>query len=106
MPTTDLLEDRGMMGDGVIDPLRLRGWVAIGFAGYSEVEIFSKANWWQREGGEVLDTCIERHRRCVQGQARSKPCSQRGCVPLSRRCGRSSAVAPAANRGEPARASP
>lgn len=66
VPTTDLLEDRGMMGDGVIDLPRLRGWAeAAGFAGYSEVEIFSKANWWQREGGEVLDTCIERHRRCV-----------------------------------------
>ncbi|MBL8286578.1 MAG: sugar phosphate isomerase/epimerase [Rubrivivax sp.] len=66
VPTTDLLEDRGMMGDGVIDLPRLRGWVeAAGFAGYSEVEIFSRANWWQREGGEVLDTCIERHRRCV-----------------------------------------
>ncbi|MBL8342983.1 MAG: sugar phosphate isomerase/epimerase [Rubrivivax sp.] len=66
VPTTDLLEDRGMMGDGVIDLPRLRGWVeAAGYAGYSEVEIFSRANWWQREGGEVLDTCIERHRRCV-----------------------------------------
>jgi len=66
VPTTDLLEDRGMMGDGVIDLPRLRGWVeATGYAGYSEVEIFSKANWWQRDGGEVLDTCIERHRRCV-----------------------------------------
>lgn len=66
VPTTDLLEDRGMMGDGVIDLPRLRGWVeAQGFTGYSEVEIFSKANWWQRDGGEVLDTCVERHRRCV-----------------------------------------
>lgn len=65
-PTTDLLEDRGMMGDGVIDLRQLRGWVeAAGFAGYSEVEIFSRANWWQRAGGEVLDTCVERHRRCV-----------------------------------------
>jgi sugar phosphate isomerase/epimerase len=65
-PTTDLLNDRGMMGDGVIDLPRLRGWVeAQGFAGYSEVEIFSATNWWQRDGGEVLDTCIERHRRCV-----------------------------------------
>lgn len=65
-PTTDLLNDRGMMGDGVIDIRRVRGWVeAQGFAGYSEVEIFSAANWWQRDGGEVLDTCIERHRRCV-----------------------------------------
>ncbi len=66
LPTTDLLEDRGMMGDGVIDLRRLRGWVEdAGFGGYAEVEIFSRANWWQRAGGEVLETCIERHRRCV-----------------------------------------
>ena len=65
-PTTDLLNDRGMMGDGVIDIPRIRALVeAQGFAGYGEVEIFSAANWWQRDGGEVLDTCIERHRRCV-----------------------------------------
>jgi sugar phosphate isomerase/epimerase len=66
VPTTDLLEDRGMMGDGVIDLKRMRGYVEdAGYAGYSEVEIFSRTNWWQRDGGEVLDTCIERHRRCV-----------------------------------------
>ncbi len=65
-PTTDLLNDRGMMGDGVIELRRIRGLVeAHGFAGYSEVEIFSTAHWWQRDGAEVLDTCIERHRRCV-----------------------------------------
>ena len=55
-----------MMGDGVIDIPRIRGWVeAQGFAGYSEVEIFSTANWWQRLHDEVLDTCIARHRRAV-----------------------------------------
>ncbi|MDP3357109.1 MAG: sugar phosphate isomerase/epimerase family protein [Polaromonas sp.] len=65
-PTTHLLEDRGMMGDGVIDIPRIRGWVeAEGFAGYSEVEIFSSGNWWQRESAEVLDTCIARHRSAV-----------------------------------------
>jgi sugar phosphate isomerase/epimerase len=65
-PTTDLLNDRGMMGDGVIDIPRIRGWVEDqGFAGYSEVEIFSARNWWQREHGQVLDTCIERHRSAV-----------------------------------------
>jgi sugar phosphate isomerase/epimerase len=65
-PTTDLLNDRGMMGDGVIDIRQLRGWVeAQGYAGYSEVEIFSAGNWWQRDGAEVLDTCIERHRATV-----------------------------------------
>lgn len=65
-PTTDLLNDRGMMGDGVIDIPRIRGWVeAQGFAGYSEVEIFSTANWWQRPHEEVLDTCIARHQSAV-----------------------------------------
>lgn len=66
VPTTDLLLDRGMMGDGIIDIRRIRGWVeAAGFAGYSEVEIFSERNWWQRERGEVLDTCIARHKTAV-----------------------------------------
>ena len=66
LPTTDLLNDRGMMGDGVIDLPQLRGWVeAQGFAGYSEVEIFSSQNWWLRDGREVLDTCIARHRSAV-----------------------------------------
>ncbi|HSC01161.1 MAG TPA: sugar phosphate isomerase/epimerase family protein [Burkholderiaceae bacterium] len=66
VPTTDLLNDRGMMGDGVIDLKALRASVeAQGYASYSEVEIFSARNWWLRDGGEVLDTCIERHRRCV-----------------------------------------
>ena len=66
VPTRDLLEDRGMMGDGVIELRRIRGWMeATGYAGFSEVEIFSRDNWWQRAGGDVLDTCIERHRRCV-----------------------------------------
>ncbi|MBG9387251.1 sugar phosphate isomerase/epimerase family protein [Caenimonas aquaedulcis] len=65
-PTTDLLNDRGMMGDGVIDIPRIRGWMeAQGFAGYSEVEIFSTGNWWLRDQGEVLDTCIQRHRTAV-----------------------------------------
>jgi sugar phosphate isomerase/epimerase len=66
VPTRDLLNDRGMMGDGVIDIPRIRAWVeAAGFAGYSEVEIFSAENWWRRAGGEVLDTCIARHRSAV-----------------------------------------
>lgn len=65
-PTTDLLNDRGMMGDGVIDIPRIRGWVeAQGFNGFSEVEIFSTGNWWKRDHDEVLKTCIERHRSVV-----------------------------------------
>jgi sugar phosphate isomerase/epimerase len=66
VPTRDLLNDRGMMGDGVIEIPRIRAWMeAQGYAGYSEVEIFSAENWWKREGGEVLDTCIARHKTAV-----------------------------------------
>lgn len=65
-PTTDLLNDRGMMGDGVIDIPRIRGWLeAQGFAGFSEVEIFSTGNWWQRGHDEVLQICMARHRSAV-----------------------------------------
>jgi sugar phosphate isomerase/epimerase len=66
LPTRDLLNDRGMMGDGVVELKKIRGWVeAAGYQGYSEVEIFSDQNWWQRSGGEVLDTCVSRHRSAV-----------------------------------------
>jgi sugar phosphate isomerase/epimerase len=65
VPTTDILNDRGMMGDGVIDIKSVRAAVeAQGFAGYSEVEIFSN-RWWDRTMDEVLRTCIERHRTVV-----------------------------------------
>jgi len=65
-PTRDLLSDRGMMGDGVVELKRIRGWVEqAGYAGYSEVEIFSELDWWQRPGAEVLDTCIARHKSAV-----------------------------------------
>jgi sugar phosphate isomerase/epimerase len=62
VPTKDLLLDRGMMGDGVIDLPGLRRMVeAAGFRGYQEVEIFSAENWWKRPGDEVIRTCIERY---------------------------------------------
>jgi sugar phosphate isomerase/epimerase len=63
VPTRDLLLDRGMMGDGVIDIPRYRRMVEDrGFEGFHEVEIFSAENWWKRDPEEVLRTCIERHR--------------------------------------------
>ncbi|MGN8078831.1 sugar phosphate isomerase/epimerase family protein [Variovorax sp. 22077] len=65
-PTRDLLSDRGMMGDGVVELKKIRGWVEdAGFAGFSEVEIFSNLDWWQRPGAETLDICIERHKQAV-----------------------------------------
>jgi sugar phosphate isomerase/epimerase len=64
VPTRDLLNDRGMMGDGVIDLPRIRSWMErAGYAGLHEVEIFSELDWWRRDPDEVLETCKERHRR-------------------------------------------
>jgi sugar phosphate isomerase/epimerase len=63
VPTRDLLLDRGMMGDGVIDLKQIRGDIEqAGFHGPQEVEIFSAENWWKRPGAEVIATCIERFR--------------------------------------------
>jgi sugar phosphate isomerase/epimerase len=66
IPTRDLLLDRGMMGDGVIDLPHLRSLVdTAGYRGYTEVEIFSAADWWKRPGDEVLRICIERFDRAA-----------------------------------------
>jgi sugar phosphate isomerase/epimerase len=63
VPTRDLLLDRGMMGDGIIDLKGIRAAIeAAGYRGQQEVEIFSAENWWKRPGEEVLATCIERFR--------------------------------------------
>jgi len=46
IPTTDLLNDRGLMGDGCINIQEIRGWVEdCGFKGFNEVEIFSDKYW-------------------------------------------------------------
>ncbi len=45
-PTTDLLEDRGIMGEGRIPIRQIRGWAEeAGFRGFLEVEIFSRRLW-------------------------------------------------------------
>ena len=38
---------------------------AEGYAGHSKVKIFSSNNWWQKDSGEVMDTCIARHKTVV-----------------------------------------
>lgn len=59
--TSDMLLDRGMMGDGVADLKSIRSALeSAGYGGFCEVEIFSKANWWTRDPGEVLDTIVNR----------------------------------------------
>ena len=45
-PTTDLLLDRGLMGEGCIPLRQIRGWVeAAGFKSWNEVEVFSNTHW-------------------------------------------------------------
>jgi len=65
-PTRDMLLDRGMMGDGLIDLPYLRGLVeATGYDGLIEVEIFSRDDWWRRDPDEVLRIVAERYQTVV-----------------------------------------
>ena len=53
-PTVDLLNDRGLMGEGCIDLRQIRAWVeATGFTGFNEVEIFSN-RYWAADQSEFL----------------------------------------------------
>lgn len=69
VPTRDLLLDRGMMGEGVIDLPAIRAMVeAAGFTAHQEVEIFSRDTWWKKPAAEVLATCAERYRTVCQAR--------------------------------------
>ncbi|WP_431282395.1 sugar phosphate isomerase/epimerase family protein [Humitalea sp. 24SJ18S-53] len=61
VPTTDLVFDRGMPGDGVID---LAGFIALaesaGYGGLVEVELLSR-RWWAEDPDHVLRLMKERH---------------------------------------------
>ncbi|MFO1070826.1 MAG: sugar phosphate isomerase/epimerase family protein [Geminicoccaceae bacterium] len=61
VPTRDLLMDRGMPGDGVLDLARLDRQVrAAGYAGLTEIEIFSD-DWGKRDPAETLRVCAKRY---------------------------------------------
>ncbi|SEO63104.1 Sugar phosphate isomerase/epimerase [Rhodospirillales bacterium URHD0017] len=65
VPTKDMLNDRGMMGDGVVDLRRIRNAVEdAGYTGLIEAEIFSDY-WWAQPIDRVLETCVERYRTVV-----------------------------------------
>jgi sugar phosphate isomerase/epimerase len=58
----DMVADRGMMGDGVIDLPLVRSWLeGAGYRGFHEVEILSAGDWWRRDPDEVLAMCRVRH---------------------------------------------
>lgn len=55
-PTTDLLNDRGLMGEGCIPLRTIRAWVeAAGFRGYNEVEVFSSRLWATSQSAYLRD---------------------------------------------------
>lgn len=57
-PPEDMLNDRGLMGEGCIDLPKIRNWVeSAGFSGFHEVEIFSN-RYWQMDQGEFLDKIV------------------------------------------------
>ena len=61
VPTVDLVNDRGMPGEGVIDIRSIRHQVEnAGYNGQVELEIFSSRNWWTKSQNHILDTSIER----------------------------------------------
>ncbi len=64
VPTRDLLNDRGLMGDGCIDIAGIRKMMEIsGFDGWNEVEIFSDEHW-SRDQSQFLTEIINRYADC------------------------------------------
>jgi sugar phosphate isomerase/epimerase len=57
-PTIDLLNDRGLMGEGCIPIKKIRSWVeATGYTGFNEVEIFS-TEYWKQDQSLFLENII------------------------------------------------
>jgi sugar phosphate isomerase/epimerase len=64
-PTTDLLLDRGLMGEGCIPLRQIRAWVdATGFKSWNEVEIFSNT-YWAGDQQQFLDKIVQAYREHV-----------------------------------------
>jgi len=63
VPTTDMLLDRGLMGEGCIPLKQIRGWVEkAGFRGFNEVEIFSN-KFWEGDQDLFLDQIVNAYRQ-------------------------------------------
>jgi sugar phosphate isomerase/epimerase len=64
-PTVDLLNDRGLMGEGCIPLRKIRSWVeAAGFNGFIEVEIFS-TEYWKMDQSVFLKNIIAAYKNYV-----------------------------------------
>lgn len=61
-PTTDMLNDRGIMGEGCIPVRKIRSWVEeAGFMGFIEVEIFSN-EYWKMDQTEFLGRIVKAYK--------------------------------------------
>jgi len=61
-PTTDMLNDRGLMGEGCIPIRNIRSWVEdAGFNGFIEVEIFSNI-YWNMDQTEFLERIVKAYK--------------------------------------------
>jgi sugar phosphate isomerase/epimerase len=61
-PTIDMLNDRGLMGEGCIPIREIRSWVEkAGFTGFIEVEIFSN-EYWKMDQGEFLGRILKAYK--------------------------------------------
>lgn len=64
-PTADMLNDRGLMGEGCIPIRIIRSWVeATGFNGFNEVEIFS-TEYWKMDQSQFLKNIITAYKAHV-----------------------------------------
>lgn len=62
-PTVDMLNDRGLMGEGCIPLQKIRSWVeATGFDGFIEVEIFSN-EYWKLDQSVFLNQIINAYKQ-------------------------------------------
>ena len=65
-PTEDLLNDRGLMGEGCINLRQIRGWMEDAkFTGYNEVEVFSN-RWWAADQHEYLKRIVQSYQTHCQ----------------------------------------
>lgn len=61
----DMLNDRGLPGEGCIDIKTIRSWIeTTGFSGFNEVEIFSN-QYWAMDQQAYLDKLVTAYRKFV-----------------------------------------
>ena len=61
----DMLNDRGLMGEGIIRIREIRSWMEMnGFYGFNEVEIFSN-RWWKTDQSIFLKKIKDAYLRHV-----------------------------------------